>query len=102
MKSVQETTVNSNPDQNRRATSVVLTVGNDSNGQLGQQRSLVSATPQRVAGVSNPSRVICSRQTSFALGTGGTVWAWGDNSYGQCAQPAIFEPRPVAGTNWGR
>lgn len=29
MKSVQETTVNSNPDQNRRATSVVLTVGND-------------------------------------------------------------------------
>ena len=32
----------------------------------------------------------------------GTIWAWGDNSYGQCAQPALFEPAPVAGTNWGK
>jgi hypothetical protein len=37
----------------------------------------------------------------LALKSDGSLWASGDNSSGQIAQPAIWLPAPVIGNNWG-
>ena len=38
---------------------------------------------------------------TVALRTDGTLWAWGDNSWGQIAQPVSWLPYPAPGDNWG-
>ncbi|KDD76587.1 hypothetical protein H632_c170p0 [Helicosporidium sp. ATCC 50920] len=57
--------------------------GNNAVGQLGQPLSLsTSATPLRVSGVTQPSRLTCGQQHSCVV-DGNTPKCWGLNSTGQ-------------------
>ena len=58
--------------------------GQNMYGQLGNGTfSKYSAVPVRVAGLSGVIAVAAGNRHSLALRSDGTVWAWGDNSYGQ-------------------
>jgi hypothetical protein len=53
--------------------------GSNSNGQLGLDVSVgSSSTPVTVPSLSGVKTVVASRQQSYALKTGGTLWTWGD------------------------
>ena len=57
--------------------------GNNSNGQLGNGTTTLSATPVQVSGMSGVAAIAAGQQDTVALKTDGTVWAWGYNFYGQ-------------------
>ena len=59
--------------------------GNDNQGEMGNGTASVSpvATPVKVFGITNISRVAGSGMSCVAVGADGTVWTWGDNSNGQ-------------------
>ncbi|MEP7154943.1 MAG: hypothetical protein ABI905_04165 [Betaproteobacteria bacterium] len=65
------------------ADGTVRTWGNDSAGQLGVGRSLVSANPVAVRGASGISAIASGDSHVIALKSSGTVLAWGDNDDGQ-------------------
>jgi alpha-tubulin suppressor-like RCC1 family protein len=57
--------------------------GNDY-GQLGLGfTSTPRLTPVQVSGMSNTLQVALASQSTFALRGDGTLWAWGDNTYGE-------------------
>jgi alpha-tubulin suppressor-like RCC1 family protein len=59
-----------------------------------------SPVPVPVAGLSEVTRVAGGYQHSLALRSDGTVWAWGDNQYGQLGDGTRFDrhvPAPVHG-----
>ena len=67
--------------------------GNNQAGQLGQTPSYLSnPTPARVPGLTGVAAIAAGESHSLALREDGTVWAWGDNIYGQVGQPAGYEP----------
>lgn len=61
--------------------------GYNGNGQLGNNSTSNSSTPVQVSGggvaLSNIIAVAAGGRHSLALAGDGTVWAWGDNTYGQ-------------------
>jgi alpha-tubulin suppressor-like RCC1 family protein len=58
--------------------------GSNTFGQLGTGPAQSSASPQLVSGISGTiTQVAAGWSHSLALGTDGTVWAWGDNQYGE-------------------
>ncbi len=58
--------------------------GNNTNGQLGNGTTSVSYTPvQTTTPPLAVQGIIAGYQDSFAATTIGTIWAWGDNAYGQ-------------------
>jgi YD repeat-containing protein len=61
--------------------------GSDYFGQLGNSNSIDSrnanATPAQVAGVSQVTAISAGTGFVLALTSSGTVYAWGDNTYGQ-------------------
>jgi alpha-tubulin suppressor-like RCC1 family protein len=61
------------------------TWGNDYYGQLGySSATVIVSTPRQVPGLSAVSQVALSDEgNGYAVGSGGSLWAWGDNSYGQ-------------------
>ena len=57
--------------------------GLNTNGQLGDDGTLYgSATPVQVPGLTGVWRVAAGTEYVLALRNDGTVWAWGDNEYG--------------------
>jgi alpha-tubulin suppressor-like RCC1 family protein len=63
----------------------IWTWGNNWYGQLGNgiTNVLGTNTPVQVSGLTNPVIVAGGGFTSYAVWTNGTVWAWGQNSFGQ-------------------
>jgi alpha-tubulin suppressor-like RCC1 family protein len=82
--------------------------GDNSNGQLGDNTIVRKSSPvQTIAGGTNWKQVSCSKNRLFtaAIKTDGTLWTWGQNSYGQLGDNTITRrSSPVqtiaGGTNW--
>ncbi|MBS1645932.1 MAG: hypothetical protein JST67_01190 [Bacteroidetes bacterium] len=78
--------------------------GNNGSGQLGDSStvSTYSNNPVQVKGLSGVIAIAASAYSSLALKHDGTVWAWGDNSYGQLGNNTAIQsliPIPVHGYN---
>ena len=63
--------------------------GNNTNGQLGDNSETQRLVPVKVAGqggsgdLTNVKAIAAGSSHSLALKNDGTVWAWGNNMYGQ-------------------
>lgn len=67
----------------------VLSWGSNSKKQLGHSDSLsFSSSPGYISGLSNIKAVASGNEHSIALDTGGNVFAWGNNEYGQLGSNA--------------
>jgi len=76
--------------------------GNNRYGQLGNSNHTGSdhphPTPVQVAGLVNVTAIAAGYNYCLALMSDGTVWAWGDNRYGQLGTGSHFgshNPRPI-------
>mgnify|MGYP001199976160 FL=1 len=72
--------------------------GNDRSGQLGNDTPLQDQpTPVRVSGLTGVIVVSAGSGHSLALRGDGTVWAWGDDAFGQLGNdaPLLDQPTPV-------
>ncbi len=70
----------------------VWTVGNNQYGQLGMGSSIEESNePGQVPGIYNVVAVAAGRMHSVALRQDGTVWAWGNNKYGQLGDGTITD-----------
>lgn len=65
-----------------KADGTVVAFGSDAFGQLGQGRTVISATPVQARGLTNVESISLGLHT-VALKSDGTVWSWGWNDYGQ-------------------
>jgi len=84
--------------------------GQNNNGQLGDNTIVNKSSPvQTISGGTNWYSVECAKSTStrhvVALKQDGTLWTWGDNSFGQLGDNTIVnKSSPVqtisGGTNW--
>lgn len=66
--------------------------GSNSHGQIGngaEGSELTELNPVEVTGMTNAVSVGAGKYFSLAVKQDGTVWAWGDNSYGQLGDGAI-------------
>lgn len=65
--------------------------GSNAYGQLGTNPGLVSSRnqPQQITGLSNVVAISAGSYHSMALTADGTVYAWGNNHYGQVGQGSI-------------
>lgn len=67
--------------------------GDDSVGQLGDNGASSGAgTPQQVPGLKNIIAISAGSFFNLALDSGGTVWGWGGNGYGQLGMGATSPP----------
>jgi alpha-tubulin suppressor-like RCC1 family protein len=76
----------------------VWTWGNNGSGQLGDGTTTDSATPVEVSGINAPSVTAISAGGGFSmvLGSDGSVWGWGENSFGELGNGTTTnELRPV-------
>ena len=76
----------------------VWTVGNNNNGQLGDNTLTPRKTPAQVAGLTDIVAVAAGAYHSLALTSTGALYAWGDNLYGQLGDSTSNNDRktPVA------
>ena len=80
--------------------------GNNYIGQLGDNTLTNKSSPvQTVAGGTNWKQVFCKSRHTVAIKTDGTLWAWGENNYGQLGDNTTnYYSSPVqtvaGGTNW--
>jgi alpha-tubulin suppressor-like RCC1 family protein len=64
-------------------TGELLAWGGDSFGQLGQNRSVLQATPTRIQGIPTIRTIATGDAHMLAIDTTGAVWSWGNNTDGQ-------------------
>jgi alpha-tubulin suppressor-like RCC1 family protein len=86
--------------------------GHNTSGQLGigSTTPTISYIPLQVVGPSNVgflmgiTSIACGTSTSLARKSDGTIWAWGDNTYGQFGNGtytnSTFPVQGPSGTNW--
>jgi alpha-tubulin suppressor-like RCC1 family protein len=66
--------------------------GSNTFGQLGTGSAQSAASPQLVSGISGTiTKVATGWSHSLALGSDGTVWAWGDNQYGELGDGNLIQ-----------
>ena len=66
--------------------------GNNSYGQLGNGTTTVRITPVQVSGLStNVTAIAAGGNYTVALKQDGTIWAWGDNYYGELGDGTYTE-----------
>jgi len=66
--------------------------GNGANGELGNGTVTNNqTTPVRVSNISNISEIAAVSHNGYALDSSGTVWAWGQGSYGQLGNGTITD-----------
>jgi alpha-tubulin suppressor-like RCC1 family protein len=66
--------------------------GSNTFGQLGTGSAQSAASPQLVSGISGTiTQVAAGWSHSLALGSDGTVWAWGDNQYGELGDGNLIQ-----------
>ncbi|MDX9982431.1 MAG: hypothetical protein RBU25_20590, partial [Lentisphaeria bacterium] len=78
----------------------VVSWGNNSHGQLGNQEMASSGVPVAVSGLTGIVEVAAGQDFAAALDSSGRVWTWGRNDVGQCARSTrsgIAEPGLVVG-----
>ena len=72
-----------------KADGTVWTWGYNKHGQLGiGVTGSVITTPTEVSGLSGVIQIAANGDNTYALKSDGTVWAWGDDSYGQLGNPS--------------
>jgi alpha-tubulin suppressor-like RCC1 family protein len=70
--------------------------GRDLEGQLGDDAALViKPTPVPVAGLTGMVALAAGYTHSLALKADGTVWAWGDDQFGQLGDDAVLANKPT-------
>ena len=80
--------------------------GYNNKGGLGDNSIVPKSSPvQTIAGGTNWKQVSCGQYYTAAIKTDGTLWGWGDNTYGQLGDNTIaYKSSPVqtiaGGTNW--
>jgi alpha-tubulin suppressor-like RCC1 family protein len=71
------------------ANGTVWAWGDNASGQLAESLLVTSsATPLEVKGLAGVQQLTAGGSTAYALARDGTIWAWGDNAFGEMAQPA--------------
>jgi alpha-tubulin suppressor-like RCC1 family protein len=79
-----------------------------STGQLGDNTTISKSSPiQTIVGGTNWSSVACGDANTAAIKTDGTLWTWGNNSYGQLSDNTTTNRSSPAqtiagGTNWSK
>ncbi|HYA45719.1 MAG TPA: hypothetical protein VED59_08925, partial [Acidimicrobiales bacterium] len=84
------------------ANGTVWAFGDNSLGQLGQDgaegepRPRASAVPLRVPGLDGVVQIAAGGDTCYALSKDGSVWAWGDDEFGELGNGTrrLYEARP--------
>jgi alpha-tubulin suppressor-like RCC1 family protein len=80
--------------------------GRNNLGQLGDNTIVSKSSPvQTIAGGTNWKQVSCGKFLAAAIKTDGTLWTWGDNSYGNLGDGTMTnKSSPIqtvsGGTNW--
>jgi alpha-tubulin suppressor-like RCC1 family protein len=69
----------------------VWAVGDNANGQLGDNTTTPRATFAQVAGLSNVTKVATGAQHSMALTSTGALYVWGDNAFGQVGDGTVID-----------
>ncbi len=70
--------------------------GNNASGQLGDgTQNNTRLSPVQVSGINNAIAVSAGGNHTCALLTGGTVWCWGDNSFGQLGNSSTPQITPL-------
>ena len=81
----------------------IWTWGSNNSGQLGNGPSIGNKyAPEQISGLSSVVSVSAKQNFTIAAKSDGTVWAWGDNSYGQLGDGTTTDssvPVPVNGLN---
>ena len=92
-----------------KANGTVWTWGNNNSGFLGLNQNandILRSSPNQVGTDTDWSKIACMRTTVLALRTNGTLWTWGNNQNGRCAQNSTstgYYSSPVqvgTGTDW--
>ena len=84
----------------------IWTWGNNSYGHLGDNTVVMKSSPvQTIAGGTNWKQVSAGVSQTVAIKTDGTLWTWGNNSYGHLGDNTLTQrSSPVqtiaGGTNW--
>lgn len=78
--------------------------GNNYDGQLGDNRTSDRKTiPTKIGLDTNWSTIAVGWPYTMALKTNGTLWAWGDNGFGQLGDGTKtdkYVPTQITGSNW--
>jgi alpha-tubulin suppressor-like RCC1 family protein len=81
--------------------------GNNSDGQLGDGTLIIRNTPTPIViTTSNWSNIACGANHTIAIKSDGTLWAWGNNFFGQLGDgTTVYKNLPTqitTGTNWSK
>ena len=82
-------------------------LGVNSFGQLGTNTTTSALTPVQVGLSIDWKSVVCDQNSTLAIKTNGTLWAWGWNNFGQLgigsSSPTVYQSSPIqvgSLTNW--
>ena len=82
----------------------MFTMGENDQGQLGQNNTTKYSSPIQVPGITNWSKVIEGRgKVTGGITSDGELWVWGNNNEGQLGDDSVVDkssPVQIPGTTW--